>query len=39
MTKNRSIKLLNAYRRAGLGFGCALQRLDAYRKKHFGVKE
>ena len=39
MTKSRRIKLLQAYRKAGLGIALAYQRLGSYNKKHFGVKE
>lgn len=39
MTKSRRIKLLKAYRKAGLGISLAYQRIGSYKKKHFGVEE
>lgn len=38
MSKIRRVKLLRAYRRAGLGLAGAYQRLGSYKKKHFGVE-
>lgn len=34
MSKIRRVKLLRAYRRAGLGLATAYERLDSYRQKH-----
>ena len=39
MSKSRRVKLLKAYRRAGLGLASAYQRIGSYKKKHFGVEE
>lgn len=39
MSQIRRIKLLKAYRQAGLGLYSAYQRLGSYKKKHFGVGE
>lgn len=39
MSKIRRVKLLKAYRKAGLGIALAYQRLASYKKKHFGVEE
>ena len=34
MSKSRRVKLLKAYRRAGLGLAAAYERLGSYRQKH-----
>ena len=38
MNELRRIKLLKAYRNAGLGLASAYVRLASYREKHFGVE-
>lgn len=38
MSQFRRIKLLKAYRKAGLGLAGAYQRLGSYKKKHLGVE-